>query len=116
MNDLNTLNFYKYVDTAIKSNHLSHAYLIEVSNYNEDYKLVAESKQIHEINSSDYTKFKQIQNYSTINYGYTVEDIKYYTFKIIETNVKVTNNNITNISNKYKYKDYVNTCTMSLLR
>ena len=37
MLNTNKLNFYKYIENTIKNKHLSHAYLIEISNYEEDF-------------------------------------------------------------------------------
>ena len=37
MLNTNKLNFYNYIENTIKNKHLSHAYLIEISNYEEDF-------------------------------------------------------------------------------
>lgn len=82
MNDLNKLNFYKYVDNAIKSNHLSHAYLIEVSNYDEDYKSILDFVKMI-LCKDNITDYKKI-NCNKCNICSLVDDNNYPDLYIIE--------------------------------
>ena len=79
---MNKLNFYNYVENTIKSNHLSHAYLIELSNYDEDYKSVLDFVKMI-LCKNNITDYKNL-NCNKCNICSLVDDNSYPDLYIIE--------------------------------
>ncbi len=56
------LNFYDYIDSIITNNRISHAYLIEVNNYEEEFNVVLNFVKMIELNC----KYSDIDNNNDI--------------------------------------------------